>query len=119
MSLKIPFLLTVFICCLLIISGSYALPIQADEKIIPLAGGIEESANFNLVVEELGSKTADVNELSSMQFVNDAQEDSAVVAETLKAPSLGSGWWKIILSILGICLLLISTLIYLIKRKKI
>ena len=119
MSLKIPFLLTIFVCGLLIIGGSYALPIQADEEIIPLAGGMEESEILTLAIEETGSEMADVNELNSRQVVNVVQEDSEVVAEIPKAPSLESGYWRIIVLIIGICFLLIFTLILLIKKKKI
>lgn len=113
LSLKKPFLLTVFICGLLIISGSYTLPIQADEGRITPAEGMEESVVFSLAIEEDCSKTADVNELDRRQVVNEA------IAEIPKAPSLESGYLRIIGIIIGICSLLVFTLIYLIKKKKI
>ena len=124
MSLFSVFILTVLICSLLILSGTYALPIQADEKGIALAGGMGESVIFNLAIEEVGSKMVEVDELNSSQVVKEVEEDSGVIAEIptqeiSKGPALTSGYWRIVGIIIGISSLLIFIAIYLIKKKKI
>jgi len=124
LNLIVTSMLTVLVCGLLILGGTFCLPIQAEEKAIASSGSTGEEVPFTLAIEEAGSKTVEVNELNRSQVIKEVTGDSGVDAEIPtqeipKGPTVSSGDWRIVGIIIGICSLLIFTVIYLIKRKKI
>lgn len=124
MKLRIPFIITVLVCSLLIMGGYHCLPIQADEKGIALAEGMEESLILTLAIEEAGSKSIEVSKPYGSHVFTHIEDDSGIVVESPtqeipEKPALGSGYGRIVGIIIGICSLLMVVVIYLIKQKKI